>query len=1013
MGAAFADSINNLRPDAGESHVFSGDDFSSAITHRGTASSDILHGDSSDNVLVGGRGNDVLHGNGGADVLRGGEGQDSLVIPDADFAGGRRILGGHGHDTLMLTGEGVHLNLVALPDNRIVDIETINIAGTGDNTLTLNVLEVLNISRHSNRLVVQRDAGDTINIGEGWTQQSDAVVNGMKYEVFEVPQVVTFPADESSVTCVIDAVDDLIVDGNQTVTISAISNERFAPQPDLSFGINGRVLTGLKRAEACAPWIFAVQADGQIVAVGEDPDDSDRTLVKRYNVDGSWSGTLERIAFGLPVTEGPNPVTFQIPAAAMAGKAFARFRICTTGRLPHGGAALDGEVEDYIVTLSSSVPGSNMFATAQTLGFVDSGMSLTAVDIDGDGDGDLLAGEHSGTRQLRWFARNPDGMFTPHDLADTQGLARHSSVADLDGDGDFDIVHAGQKLLLLENDGRLNFAALTLSFAQSWATAAADFDDDGDLDLLHVGNTVKLYRNSGGLVLTPETLNGLSATGLAVADFDGDGDPDFATVNTYSPGIAWYENDGTGNFSAHNLGAPITNFPSAVTSDDLDSDGDIDLLVASGIDDHIDWYMNDGQGVFTRIDLNLRFDAVTDLAVADVNGDGFRDLLVSGLELAVYYNQGDQTFDQTLLSTRYYPAAVVSDGDGDLDVAALDNAANELHWFENLNVDNGLVVAITAASISEAQGANATYGFVSRSSDTATDLVVNLSSSDVSEATVPATVTIPAGHRSATFTIDAVDDTVADTTQTVTISASAVSHSSGGDIIEVSDDEPTDAAALVRVSPLGSLISISENAGTLENAADEDGFLFFAHALAQNVPGGPVGTPSLELSYLFLVVDSSNDVIELDEANNSGRRPLIDSDHITYFPWDKNGDGIVAPLEALTSIQQIGTADVDSDFDGDGTVTPLEALSAIQRIGYVRAVRVAARAVLVTESDSNVEAGCFRTPVTAAPASLIDPKAVHVRQIVTPIKTAAALPLAFVLPVDERTPSLFDFEEET
>ena len=42
------------------------------------------------------------------------------------------------------------------------------------------------------------------------------------------------------------------------------------------------------------------------------------------------------------------------------------------------------------------------------------------------------------------------------------------------------------------------------------------------------------------------------------------------------------------------------------------------------------------------------------------------------------------------------------------------------------------------------------------------------------------------------------------------------------------------------------------------------------------------------------------------------------------------------PLEALGSIQSIGTGDAASDFDGNGVVTPLEALSAIQRIGYIR-----------------------------------------------------------------------------
>ena len=54
-------------------------------------------------------------------------------------------------------------------------------------------------------------------------------------------------------------------------------------------------------------------------------------------------------------------------------------------------------------------------------------------------------------------------------------------------------------------------------------------------------------------------------------------------------------------------------------------------------------------------------------------------------------------------------------------------------------------------------------------------LVVNLSSSDTTEATVPATVTIAAGQASATFTVAAVDDALRDGFQNVTITASVAS----------------------------------------------------------------------------------------------------------------------------------------------------------------------------------------------------------------------------------------------
>ena len=57
-------------------------------------------------------------------------------------------------------------------------------------------------------------------------------------------------------------------------------------------------------------------------------------------------------------------------------------------------------------------------------------------------------------------------------------------------------------------------------------------------------------------------------------------------------------------------------------------------------------------------------------------------------------------------------------------------------------------------------------------SDIAGAVTVALISSDTSEATVPASVTIPAGQATASFVVTAVDDALLDGTRTVTIAAS-------------------------------------------------------------------------------------------------------------------------------------------------------------------------------------------------------------------------------------------------
>jgi hypothetical protein len=70
-----------------------------------------------------------------------------------------------------------------------------------------------------------------------------------------------------------------------------------------------------------------------------------------FNQDGDWNDAGERIANKYAVTAGRNLVPFTLPAGAMAGTTFARFRLSSVGGLAVTGPAADGEVEDHAVTL--------------------------------------------------------------------------------------------------------------------------------------------------------------------------------------------------------------------------------------------------------------------------------------------------------------------------------------------------------------------------------------------------------------------------------------------------------------------------------------------------------------------------------------------------------------------------------------------------------------------------------------------------------------------------------------
>ena len=192
IGAHQADALNNGRFLAGESYLIYGSDFTSSVTQAGTPASETLNGSVAANIMVGGRGNDILVGAGGADVQIGGQGNDVLAVSDLTF---RRIIGGTGDDTLRLDGSGMTLNLTTLRDNRMKGIETIDITGSGVNTITLNQREVLNLSNESNRLIVRRNVGDVVNMGSGWTQGSNQTIGPDIFEVFSQGAATLFITD--------------------------------------------------------------------------------------------------------------------------------------------------------------------------------------------------------------------------------------------------------------------------------------------------------------------------------------------------------------------------------------------------------------------------------------------------------------------------------------------------------------------------------------------------------------------------------------------------------------------------------------------------------------------------------------------------------------------------------------------------------------------------------------------------------------------------------------------------
>ncbi len=72
-----------------------------------------------------------------------------------------------------------------------------------------------------------------------------------------------------------------------------------------------------------------------------------------FNADGDFGEAGEKIFSDQLLAAGNNHLTFQVPANAVLGNTYARFRICTQQGLSYTGQAPNGEVEDYLVEITA------------------------------------------------------------------------------------------------------------------------------------------------------------------------------------------------------------------------------------------------------------------------------------------------------------------------------------------------------------------------------------------------------------------------------------------------------------------------------------------------------------------------------------------------------------------------------------------------------------------------------------------------------------------------------------